>query len=234
MSKKVKEKKGPGDVAYENPDVLAERFAKTEDFLKTNRKLVFAIGGIIALAIAGIILYKYYVTNQNVIAQNEMFQAIYYFESDSLDKALNGDGNNYGFLDIIDEYKLTDAANLAHYYAGVIYLKQGDFNESVDHLSGFGSSDLLLQGKAYSLIGDAYMELGNYSKAAEHYSKAAEYNSNEFFTPDYLMKEALAHEKLGDLSAAIASYDKIIENYQEADNYQSARKHKARLEALSK
>jgi hypothetical protein len=43
-----------------------------------------------------------------------MFQAVYYFEADSLDKALNGDGNNLGFLEIIDEYSVTDAANLAN------------------------------------------------------------------------------------------------------------------------
>ena len=42
-----------------------------------------------------------------------MFQAVYYFEADSLDRGLNGDGNNLGFLDIIDEYGITDAANLS-------------------------------------------------------------------------------------------------------------------------
>lgn len=234
MSKKVKEKKGPGEEVYENPDVLAERLAKTEDFIKTNRTLVFAIGGIIALVVAGVILYKYYVTSQNEIAQSEMFQAAYYFESDSLDKALNGDGNNYGFLDIIEEYSLTDAANLAHYYAGVIYLKQGQYDQSIEHLEDFSSSDLLLQGKAYSLIGDAYMELGNFSDAANFYNKAASYNANEFFTPNYLLKAALAYEKLGDTAAAIDSYDKIINDYVSATEYQQARKHKARLETLSK
>ena len=49
-----------------------------------------------------------------------MFQAVYYFEKDSLVQALNGDGNNYGFLEIIDEYSLSDAANLSKFYAGAV------------------------------------------------------------------------------------------------------------------
>lgn len=232
MSKKVKERR-PGKEIYDNPDVLAERFAKTEAFVKTNRTFVFSIGGIIALAIAGIFIYKSYTANQNEIAQNEMFQAVYYFEADSLEKALNGDGNNYGFLDIIDEYGMTDAANLSHFYAGSVYLQQGKFQEAIDHLKQFSSSDLLLQGRAYSLVGDAYMEMGNFIDAAKSYEKAADYKSNEFFTPDYLMKAGLAYEKQGDYTSAIANYDEIINKYVQANEYQDARKQKARLEALS-
>ena len=72
-----------------------------------------------------------------------MFQAVYYFEQDSLVKALNGDGNNYGFLEIIDEYGFSEAANLSHYYAGVSYLKLGNYNNAISYLNSFSSSDLL-------------------------------------------------------------------------------------------
>jgi len=40
---------------------------------------------------------------QEAQAQKDMFQAIRYFESDSLNLAVNGDGNNLGFLQIIDD-----------------------------------------------------------------------------------------------------------------------------------
>lgn len=231
MSKRVKER--PGKEVYENPDVLAERLAKTEEFVRTNRKYVFGLGGLIAVVIASVFIYKYYIANQNEIAQNEMFQAVYYYEADSLVKALNGDGNNYGFLDIVDEYKGTDAANLSHFYIGSSYLKQGNYDGAIIHLQKFSSSDLLLKPRAYSLEGDAYMGLGNYSSAANAYNKAANYKSNEFFTPGYLLKAALAYERDGNYSAAKSSYDKIINEYANATEYEHARKHKARLEALS-
>ena len=230
---KVRDKKGAGTEIYENPEVLADKLSKTEEFVRTNRKLVFILGGLVALAVAGFVIFKIYVTNQDEIAQTEMFQAVYYFEADSLERALNGDGNNYGFLNIIEEYPMTSSANLSHFYAGAALLKQRKFEEAITHLEEFSASDLLLQARAYALIGDAYMELGNFSDAANFYTKAADYKSNDSFTPAYLMKAALAYERLNDYASAIASYNRVIDNYIDANEYQEARKHKARLEALS-
>ncbi len=55
-----------------------------------------------------------------------MFMAEKYFAEDSLNLALNGDGNYSGFLQIIDDYKWSEAANLSHYYAGVIFFAPGE------------------------------------------------------------------------------------------------------------
>ena len=124
-----------------------------------------------------------------------MFQAVYYFEADSLDKALNGDGNNLGFLDIADEYGITDAGNLANYYAGVSYLKQGKFELARLYLEDFSADDLLIQARAYSLVGDSYMEEEKYDDAAKYYNKAANYKPNKYFSPTYLMKRSLGLRK---------------------------------------
>ena len=71
-----------------------------------------------------------------------------------------------GSLNIIDDYGITDAANLANYYAGVCYLKQGNLSSSRLYLEDFSSNDLLVQARAYSLIGDTYMEEQKYEDAA--------------------------------------------------------------------
>jgi tetratricopeptide (TPR) repeat protein len=217
----------------ENPEALKEKIVGAEHWLESNSKLVIAAAVGIALLIAGYFGFQYYKSNQNEEAQREMFQAVYYFEADSLDKALQGDGNNLGFADIIDEYGVTDAAELAHFYTGAIYLKQGKFSEARTHLEEFSSDDLLIQARAYSLIGDTYMEENNFSQAAEYYSKAASYKPNKFFSPSYLLKEALAHEKANNISAAIEAYDKIITQYWDSAEYQKARKLKAAIEANS-
>ena len=102
-----------------------------------------------------------------------MFQAVYYFEKDSLVQALNGDGNNYGFLEIIDEYGLSDAANLSKFYAGASYLKLGNYENAINYLDEFSSSDLLIQARAYSLIGDAYVDIGDYDNSIYYFKKAS-------------------------------------------------------------
>ena len=231
---KIKGKPSTGEELIENPEVLAEKISKTEEFLEKNKMMVFTIGGAIAVIIAAYFFYNYWITNQNEAAQNEMFQAVYYYEADSLNKALEGDGNNYGFLEIIEEYSMTDAANLARYYAGASYLKKGEYISAVDYLSDYSSSDLLIQARAYSLIGDANMEMENYSEAVSLYNKAAKYNPNEYTTPGYLIKAAVAYEILEDYEAALACYSTIVEKYINASEYQTARKHKARLEGKTK
>ncbi len=233
MAKTKKKAATSGNEIYESPEALAEQLTKAEQFLedKKNRGVVLGVGGLIALIAAALVGFRFYTTNLNEEAQNELFQAVYYFEADSLGKALNGDGNNYGFLEIIEEFGMTDAANLANYYAGACYLKLGDYENAIRYLKEFSASDLLVQAKAYALIGDAQMELNDHEAAYNSYIKAADYKSNAQFTPLYLTKAAVAAETKGDKQAAIKAYGKIVDNYKKSSFYQDARKHKARLEA---
>jgi TolA-binding protein len=217
----------------ENPEALKEKLAGAETWLESNPKIVIGLGLAILLIVGGYFGFRFYKNSQNKLAQNEMFQAVFYFEADSLDKALNGDGNNLGFLNIIDDYGITDAANLANYYAGVCYLKQGKFELARLYLEDFSSNDLLVQARAYSLVGDTYMEEQKYEDAAAYYKKAADYKPNKYFSPAYLMKEALAYEKLKQNDKAKEAYEKIITQYWDSDEYQEAKKFKARLESNS-
>lgn len=231
-----KGREGNENELLENPDALRDTLVgKTGTFFKSkkNQNLVLGLGTVLALAIAGVFGYTYYNESQNEAAQNDMFQAIFYFESDSLNLALNGDGNNYGLLEIIDEYGGTDAANLAHYYAGVSYLKQGAYEDALDHLDEFSSSDLLVQARAYALMGDAYMELEEFDQAASNYEKAADYKPNKFFTPQYLVKAGLAYEELGNYAEAADIYGRIVEEYPESTQYQQALKQQIRMQGMA-
>lgn len=216
----------------EDPNAIVE---KANEFFssKRNKAMVFGIGGVLALAIVGFAAYNYYITDQNQTAQEELFQAQFYFDSDSLGLALNGDGNSYGFLEIMDEFPGTKAANLASFYAGASYLKLGNFDLAVRNLKEFSSSDYLLQGRAYSLIGDAYMEQDDFSNAIEYYNKAVDYKKNDSFTPIYLKKLAIAQEQNGNLSAAASTYESIIADYPNAPEANDAKKQKSRLEAIA-
>jgi tetratricopeptide (TPR) repeat protein len=226
MAKKVE----PRTEILESPEALASRLQETETWMERHPKTVIGGALVIALIVGGYFGYRYYTDNLNLEAQQQMFQAVYYFEADSLELALNGDGNNLGFRDIVKEYKMTDAANLANYYAGAAYLKTGKWELARLYLEDFTSRDLLVQARAYSMIGDTYMEQEKYEDAATYYTKAAEYKPNKYFTPTYLMKAALAYEKLNRNDKAIEAYNRIITDYWDSADYQNARKYKARLE----
>jgi tetratricopeptide (TPR) repeat protein len=219
-------------IPIENPKIIGESISKTEEFLNKNKNLIYILSGSLILLFILFSTYNFIKDNQNIEAQEEMFQAVYYFEQDSLVKALNGDGNNYGFLEIIDEYSLSDAANLSHYYAGVSYLKLGNYNNAISYLLPYSSSDLLLQARAYSLIGDAYVELQDYNNAIKYFKLASSNNPNEYFTPKYILKLALVYEKIDDLNSAINSYDQIIDEFKDSPEFQISLKNKSRLEGL--
>jgi len=217
----------------EKPEALAEQISRSEQFVEKHQTLMLSILGVVALIVAGGFLYKYYINSQNELAQDEMFQAVYYFEQDSLDLALRGDGNRFGFLDIIEEYGSTKAGNLANYYAGACYIRKGNFSSAIPFLMDFSSDDILLQARAFSLIGDANMEAENFSEAANYYDRAASFKPNKEFTPTYLMKAALAYQLNGQTNKAIEQYDKIIDDYQNTPEYNNARKYKALIENQS-
>ena len=226
MAKKVSKEKSKELVATE----LAPEVRDRGDVISRNKKLFIGLGAVIVLAVGGYFFWRYQTDTKNAEAQTAMFKAVYYFEADSLDKALNGDGNNEGLLDIHNDYSGTEASNLASYYIGVIYLKKGKYQEAVDYLTDFKSSDLILQGRAYSLLGDAHMEMNKPKEAAEHYREAANYKPNKYFSPGYLMKLALALEKSGDKKGASEAYQKIIDEYFDAAEVPQAKKYKALLE----
>lgn len=232
---KLKNKKaqGTGNELIENPEALAEKLTGFEEFLIKHKNIVLSVGLLIALAIGGVLGYRYYIQRQDNTAQIEMFQAVYYFEGEEFENALNGDGNNYGFLDIIENYGRTDAGNLANYYAGASYLKLGEYEKAIEYLEDFSADDILVQARAYALIGDANMELLNFNEAAKNYEKAANHEPNKFFSPQYHLKAGLAYERLNDFESARKNYAKIVDDYFDSNEYHTARKHKARVEGLA-
>jgi len=218
----------------ENPDVLADRLTHgSEDFVKKNRNVLIGLLAVVAAAIAGAFFYFNYRSIQNTEAQAAMFQAVYYFEADSLNAALKGDGQHKGLTTIVDQYGSTKAGNLARFYAGVALLKQGKYQDALNYLEDYKSDDLILQGRAYALQGDANLELGKKADAAELYVKAADYKGNEFFSPQYLLKAGMAYELNNDYKSAVGVYDRIINSYVNAPEVNDAKKYKARAELVA-
>jgi tetratricopeptide (TPR) repeat protein len=203
-----------------------------ETFFDKYKIILSSVLGVIVLAVAGYAGYKYYAGSQDKEAQSEMFIAVNYFEQDSLDLALKGNKINRGLVEIADEYGMTKGGNLANYYVGVIYLKQGKYEDAIEYLKKFDSGDLLVQARAYSLIGDAYSELKNNDDAITYYEKAANYNPNEYFTPRYLLKLAFAYESVKNYESAAKAYGTIVDKYSKSQEYNDARKYKARAEAM--
>ena len=220
----------------ENEDLIVdvqEVYSKTEDFIEKNKTVVIAVVLGVILVIGGFFGYKKFrVEPLNIEAQSAMFMAEKYFSQDSLQKAINGDGLNAGFIDIVDEYSGTKAANLAHYYLGICYINTGEFEFAIDELKQFSSNDVMISTVALGSIGDSYMELGDTKEAISYYEKAIENGENKLTSPIYLIKAGLAYEDLQDFSEAEAKYKALKANYPDSREAQTIDKYIARAESL--
>jgi len=210
---------------------IEDPLVHTENFYEKYKKALNVAGTVLLAGVAIFAGWKYYTESQEKEAQSQMFQAVYYFEADSLAKALNGDGNYPGLIEIADNYGLTKSGNLAKFYVGVANLKQGKFDEAIQYLDDFSSSDLLIQARAYSLIGDAKMELKDFESAAKYYEKAANYKPNKEFTHGYLLKLELAQEKSNNLEGALATYSELVDKYPNAAANTDAKRNKGLVES---
>jgi tetratricopeptide (TPR) repeat protein len=204
--------------------------SKSEQFIEDNSKTItYIVVGILAVVALYLGFQKFYVDPQDNDARSNMFVAEHYFQRDSFNLALNGDGNYYGFLDIIDEYKFTKSANLAKYYAGICYLNLGEYEEAISYLKKFSADDIMISSVAFGAIGDAYSELGEYDDAISYYHKAANDKSNDFTTPIYLNKAAQLYEENGDYKEALKLYEQIKADYSKSPEGRTAEKYIARL-----
>jgi tetratricopeptide (TPR) repeat protein len=190
---------------------------------------------VIVVLILGYFAFKrLYIQPRNVEAQEQMFMAEKYFEKDSLNLALYGDGLYPGFLDIIDDYGMTKSANLAHYYTGVIYLKLGDYEEAINHLESFSSDEQIISSMALGARGDAYMELNEPETAVGYYMEAAELNDNDFTSPLFYLKAGWAYEILEQYDKATKVYETIKYDYPASNEAREIDKYIARASGLAK
>jgi tetratricopeptide (TPR) repeat protein len=220
----AKKEKLEGIEIIESPEALQQEFNKVTGIVEKNKSSLIGVGIAIVAIIAGSFGYKYYVSNQDAEGEKKLFKAVYAFENDSLSVA------SKDLVKITDEFG-GNTQNLADLYLGITLLKQGKFDQSIEKLKNFSSSDLLVQARAYSLIGDAYSEKKSYKEAIEYYQKAADYKANKFFTPTYLLKLATAYEANKQLKEALDVYTQLTEKFPQSSESIPAKKYKAQLES---
>ena len=215
----------------DNLQELESALTKTERFIEENQKpITYAVGAIILVVIAYLSFTRFYLQPRQDEAQSQMFMAENYFERDSFNLAINGDGNYLGFLDIIDDYGMTKSANLAKYYTGISYLHLEQYEDALDYLKGFKTKDLLLGPISEGARGDAKLELGDMEGALKHYENAYLMSDNELTTPVYMMKAARLLETMDELEDALVLYQEIKDKYPETTEGQNVDKYIARVE----
>ena len=210
---------------------VEQALTKTEQYIEDNQKsLMIIIGAIIGVILVFIGYKNLVIKPLEKEAKIEAYMAQLYFQKDSFNLALNGDGQYSGFLDIAEDYSSTNIGNLANYYAGLCFLHTQEFDNSIEYLKNFSSDDIILSSLALGCIGDAYLELGNSKKAEDYYKDAINNSDNAFTAPRFMMKLAMIYEKNKKFSEALSIYKKIKKEYKKSQEATAIDKYISRAE----
>ena len=210
---------------------VEQALSKTEQYIEDNQKsLMIIVGAIVGIIVLFKAYQNFYMEPLEEEAKIEAYMAELYFQKDSFNLALNGDGQYAGFLDVASDYSATKVGNLANYYAGICYLQTGEYQNAIDYLEEFSSNDIILSSLAIGCIGDAYMELGDTDSAEDAYEDAVKNSKNEFTAPRYMMKLAMIHELNSDYSDALDIYEAIKEDFKESREASGIEKYISRAE----
>lgn len=220
--------------AIEQDSATAEVFetldtgaGKAEQWVaKNQRYILITIVSIMVISLL-YLAYRNFVFEPKIAeSNNELFQAQFYFDQalnnesqqDSLfHLALSGGEGKYGFLDIVDVYSGTPAANISHYSAGMIYLKLRQFDNAIYHLDTFTSDDPILSALAYGAIGDSFVELDQHNDALPYYEKAINNSENSLTEPRFLLKAGLVALDLAKKKTALGYFERLRDQYPSAE-----------------
>ena len=205
---------------------------KAIGFWEKNSKKIITVSLAVIVVVGGYLGYKNLIQlPKEQKANEELFAAENNFRKDSFNLALNGSGSNPGFLKVISKYSGTNAANLAHYYAGASYLQMGEFQKAVDQLSDFSAKGAKqVEAKAEGLLGDAYAELKKNDDAIAHYKNAGTiFEEDQAISSEYLFRGAMLSEMTGKTDQAIELYQILKDKYPRTDKGFIVDKYLARL-----
>lgn len=202
---------------------LDESASKTEAWVQKNQNYILGAIGAIAIGVLGYLGYNEFIQKpKEASAANELFYPQQYFDQaltnetakDSLfSLALNGGEGKYGFLDIIQEYKGTKAANLAKYSAGMTYLNLQQYDEAITHLEDFSSDNKVFGAMAKGAIGDAFSQLNQPEDALSYYEAAFKYDENGYTAPRFLYKAAVIAMDLNQKEKALGYFERIKQDF---------------------
>jgi len=217
----------------ENLIDVGRAYTNSEEFVEKNKKELTIGVAVIVLLIAGFFGYTTYMDGENKDAAESIWKAEYYFEIDSLDKAINGDGQYFGFEYLSENYGATKTGKLANYYLGIIYKEKGEYDIALEYLKDADVGDNVLGSIALGSIGDIYIDLGDYMEAIKYFNKAISHSDNSYTAPIYLNKAALTYTTLENYGKARDFYQQIVDDYPNSPEAVKVKKNLAMVKQLA-
>lgn len=207
-------------------DMLLDTFSRAQSIYDQHKSAIIGAAIVVILAIGGSVGYYFYSASQESKAQQLMADATQAYLNKDYQTALNGSDQELtvGFKQIIDNYSITDAANLATYYAAVCEYNLGEPQQSISYLDEYTLPAGIMGVGPITFRGVVLTDLGKYGKAAQAYVKAAEWDKNDSTSPYNYLEAAKAYREAGDKEQAKKYAQLVLDKYSESPQSTEAQK----------
>ncbi|MCP9610759.1 tetratricopeptide repeat protein [Coprobacter tertius] len=217
-------------------DKVNAALSNSEQFIQKYQKpILLVVLAIVIVVSAAIAIHHFYALPREEKAEAEMFKGVFYFEKDSFQLAIDGNGSDFvGFKAIADDYSSSNAGNLAAAYTGISLYNLGKYDEAIDYLKKFDADEEYIAPSIIGTIGDCYVNMDKLDDAIGYFEKAAKKADNEVLSPIYLKKAATVFEKQNKYDKALKAYQTIKEKYPKSVMARDIDKYIDRAEAKTK
>jgi len=200
-------------------------------FFLNNVRTLGIIGIVLLVAVIGIVAYFFVRGNSNDRAQLELARIRPYYDRGEFQVAISGDSSKKingervrGLRELVEEWKGTQAGQIAALYLGNSYLATGQIAKAQEPYEiAAGSSDELLTSAAHAGMAAVAEAANKYEDAAKAYAKAASEDRLGLNTPQYLLGAARNYERAGNKDEAIKNYRVVATQYSQTSANTQAR-----------
>lgn len=189
-------------------DQLNEHLTNAGKRIEANKKPFMTIVGIIVAV--GVLVAAYF----------------YFFYTPGVDKAfnaygaveVNGAANDTvaaeNYKKVADQYGSSDAGKLAALEAAQHYYEIGKYQDALNYLDKFSTSEEVLKANVSILRGDCYVNLKKYDQAIAEFEKAAKEGAgNSEIAPRAMMKQAVVYDEQKKYDKALGVFEQILSEY---------------------
>lgn len=209
---------------------VIESVSKTEQFYNENKKIIWGcVIALVVIALAVLGYRKFIYEPKAAEAAAQLFPSEAAYQLGEYELALEGDGNNMGFKEIISEYG-KKAGRAIYFYAGTSCLNLGQYEDAIKYLKKYKGKDDLMTARAITGIGDAYEGLDDYATAQKYWAKAVKVNEDMPFNASILMKMGIQYQEAGQLDKALECFKKIEDDYPQSIEAYDVAKYISRIE----
>lgn len=191
-------------------ETLNDSLTGIEQKVEKNQKLIVWACAAIAAVVAVILIYIFAIRKPGIESANSAIGQA------DLELIMGSDSTALAqYQAVADEYGY-EAGNRAALNAAIILYKQGKYQEALNYLGQYSSSENVIGATAKALEGDCYVNLDQLDQAISCFEKAVKISDeNPSLTPYFLMKEANVYNAQKNHAKEAEVYETIIENYAE-------------------